>query len=210
MNLIKSLQWRYATKIFDTSKKVKPADLERLKDSIQLAASSYGLQFYKVLIIENQELKEKLKPASYNQNQVTDASHLFVFCQYKTVTDKHVDAYIKLVAETQNVALKNLEGYSQLIKSSIADKSASEIAIWNAKQTYIALSNLLVAAGELQIDTCPMEGFEADQYDKILGLKEKGLKASVIAAVGYRSQDDKNQFAKKVRKSKDDLFEILK
>lgn len=209
MNLIKSLQWRYATKVFDTSKKVKPAAIEILKESIQLAASSYGLQFYKVLIIEDQDLKEKLKPASYNQNQITDSSHLFVFCQYKTVSDKHVDAYIKLVSETQNVARKDLEAYAQLIKGSIAAKSASELAIWNAKQTYIALGNLLAAAAELHIDTCPMEGFEADQYDEILGLKEKGLKASVIAAVGYRSEDDKYQFAKKVRKSKNDLFESL-
>ena len=206
MNLIKSLEWRYATKRFDTSKKIKQSDLEILKESVRLSASSYGLQFYKVLIIENQEIKEKLKVASYNQNQITESSHLFIFCQFINLEDKQVADYIQLVASTQNININNLEGYSELIKGSIAAKSKEEQEIWTAKQTYIALGNLLAAAGELQIDTCPMEGFEADKYDEILGLKEKGLKASVIAAVGYRSQEDKTQFAKKVRKSKEDLF----
>ncbi|HIP48583.1 MAG TPA: NAD(P)H-dependent oxidoreductase [Lutibacter sp.] len=206
MNLIKSLEWRYATKRFDATKKVKQADLEFLKESVRLAASSYGLQFYKVLIIENQEIKEKLKPASYDQSQITESSHLFVFCQFDKLTDEHVADYIKLVADTQNMNINDLKGYSQLIKGSIAAKTNIEQENWNAKQTYIALGNLLAAAGELQIDACPMEGFEAAKYDEILGLKEKGLKATVIAAVGYRSPEDQTQFAKKVRKSKEDLF----
>lgn len=209
MNLINSLQWRYATKRFDSTKKVEDADLELLKESVQLAASSYGLQFYKILIIENKEIKEQLKTASYNQPQITESSHLFIFCQYTGLLDKHVADYMELVAKTQNIELENLSGYSQLIKGSITAKSIQEQEVWTAKQTYIALANLLAAAGELQIDTCPMEGFEADKYDEILGLKEKGLKTTVIAAVGYRSAEDTTQFSKKVRKSKDNLFETI-
>lgn len=209
MNLIETLNWRYATKQFDLSKKVSQSDLEQLKESIRLSASSYGLQLYKVLIIENEVIKERLKPASYGQGQVTEASHVFVFCNYTNTNDSHIDEYIQLKVDTQGLKAEDVQGYGEFIKGALSYKSITEKKDWTAKQTYIALANLLVAAAELKIDTCPMEGFEPEKYNEVLGLSAEGLNASVVVAVGYRSPEDQTQFAAKVRKSKEILFETV-
>jgi nitroreductase len=207
MKLLENLNWRYATKQFDLSKKVSQTDIEQLKESIRLSASSYGLQLYKVLIIENEAIKKQLKPASYGQGQITDASHLFVFCNYSNTNDSHIDEYLQLKANTQGLKTNDLQGYGDFIKESLSYKSSEEKNNWTAKQTYIALANLLIASSELKIDTCPIEGFEAEKYNEILGLNNKGLNASVLVAVGYRSTKDHSEFAAKVRKPKEILFE---
>lgn len=209
MNLIENLNWRYATKKFDASKKVSQDNLDLLKESIRLSASSYGLQLYKVLIIENEAIKEQLKPASYGQSQITDTSHLFVFCNYTNTNNKHVDEYLQLKADIQNLKVEDLQGSGDFMKGALSYKSEEEMNNWTAKQTYIALGNLLAASAELKIDACPMEGFEPQKYNEVLGLTNKGLNASVIVAVGYRSTEDQTQFAKKVRKSTETLFEII-
>ena len=209
MKTLENAKWRYATKKFDTTKKINNEDLEKLKDAVQLSASSYGLQLYKVLIIENKELREKLQPASLGQSQITEASHLFVLCNYNQVNDEHIDDFMKLKAETQGLKVEYLRGYGDFIKLKMSERTKEEQAIWTAKQTYIALGNLLEASAELHIDTCPMEGFEADKYDEILNLSEKGLEAAVVCAIGYRSEEDGTQHQTKVRKSKDDLFEVV-
>ena len=209
MKTLENAKWRYATKKFDATKKINQEDLEKLKDVVQLSASSYGLQLYKVLIIENKELREKLQPASWGQTQITEASHLMVFCNYKEVKDQHIDEYLSLKANTQNLNVDDLKGYGDFMKAKIGEKTIDEQKSWTAKQTYIALGNLLEASAELHIDTCPMEGFEADKYDQILNLSEKGLEAAVICTLGYRSEEDGTQHQAKVRKSKNDLFEII-
>ncbi|OWW24488.1 NAD(P)H-dependent oxidoreductase [Zobellia sp. OII3] len=209
MRLLENLKWRYATKKFNPSKKISDIDLERLKEAIQLSVSSYGLQLYKVLVIENQELRAQLKKASWDQSQITDASHLFVFCNYTDRSEKHIDDYIQTTAKTQGTSLDKLSAYSEFIKGSLSQKTYSEWISWSEKQTYLALSNLLMACAELKIDACPMEGFESDKYNEILGLKEKGLNAAVIAPVGFRSEEDHTQFRKKVRKPKELLFQSL-
>jgi nitroreductase len=209
MELIKNLQWRYATKKFDTTKKVSENDLNKLKEAIQLSVSSYGLQLYKVLIIENPEIREKLKPVSWNQSQITDASHLFVFCNYTDATPEAIDDFIKQTAETRNLDLESLNGYGDFIKSKLAEKSQEEKTGWLKSQTYLALGNLLSACAELRIDACPMEGFESESYNKILGLNEQGLNAAVIAPIGYRHMEDHTLGAKKVRKRLDLLFQEI-
>jgi len=206
MKTIENLEWRYATKVFDNTKKVSHEDIQQLKKAVQLSVSSFGLQLYKVLIIEDQLLKEKLKPASWNQNQITDASHLFVFCNYSNVTPTDVDAFIQNISTTRNLPMDRLEGYRKSIKDSIANKSETELKSWLEKQAYLALGNLLMACAELKIDACPMEGFIPDMYNEILNLKEEGLNACLIAPIGYRSTEDKSQFLEKVRKSEKDLF----
>lgn len=208
MNLITNLEWRYATKKFNSSKKVSSENLDQIKKAIQLSASSYGLQLYKVLIIENSEIREKLKPASFGQNQITDASHLVIFCNYSVVTEEHIDEYFTLKSETEKVPISDFKGYSDFIKADVLNKSTIEKHRWSSNQTYLALGNLLNACAELKIDSCPMEGFEAEKYNKILSLDEHGLNASVIATIGYRSDDDTTQGAKKVRKSFTNLFEL--
>lgn len=209
MGVIDNLKWRYATKKFDTSKKISPSDLETIKEAVQLSASSYGLQLYKVLIIEDAKLREKLKVVSWGQSQITDASYLVVFCNYSKVNDNLIDEFLSNKANTQNLNLDEIKGYGDFMKNNLSKKGADEIANWTAKQTYLALSNLLMACAELKIDACPMEGFEPEKYNEILDLYEKGLNASLIATIGYRSDEDKTQHEKKVRKPLNKLFEKI-
>ncbi|MEE9364569.1 MAG: NAD(P)H-dependent oxidoreductase [Cellulophaga sp.] len=210
MNLIKNLEWRYATKKFDATRKVSKEDINKIKRCIQLSASSYGLQLYKVLIIEEKVLREKLKPYAWGQNQITEASHLFVFCNYSKIKFEDVDSFINNVKATWNIASTELQGYGDFIKQKLNEKTEIENANWLMKQTYIALGNLLTACAELKIDSCPMEGFEPDKFNEILGLHKKGLNVSVIATIGYRDNADKTQFLSKVRKPLDDLFIEMK
>ncbi len=209
MELINSLNWRYATKKFDPTKKVSAEDLALIKEAVRLSASSYGLQLYKVLVIEDVEIREKLKPASWGQTQITDASHLFVFCNYTDVKDENIDDYLDLKADTQGLDREGLVDYGNMMKGAVSGMSEAIKSQWTAKQTYIALGNLLAVCSLMRIDACPMEGFEAPKYNEILGLTEKGLNASVIATVGYRSEEDKTQFLKKVRKPEESLFESI-
>ncbi|WP_067030750.1 NAD(P)H-dependent oxidoreductase [Allomuricauda sp. CP2A] len=209
MRLLESLKWRYATKKFDPSQRVNEDDLKKLKEAVQLSVSSYGLQLYKVLIISKRSLKEKLKAASWDQAQITDASHLFVFCNYTERNDSHVDEYIKAISTLQGTPLEKLSVYGDFIKKSLSGMNDTDWHDWSEKQTYLAMSNLLTACAELKIDACPMEGFEPEKYNQILGLDKRGLNACIIAPVGYRSADDHTQFRKKVRKPMTELFETF-
>jgi nitroreductase len=206
MELIKHLNWRYATKKFDPGKKISSEELEELKEVILLSASSYGLQWYKVLIIENQSIKEKLFPYAWNQQQVLDCSHLVIICNYTSITNDDIDTYITQVAGTQQVNRSTLAGYGDMIKTKLHEKTAAETTSWLKSQTYIALANLIAGCAELRIDACPMEGFQAEKFNEILRLNEQGLNASVIAAIGYRHSDDPASTRKKFRKPKEELF----
>jgi len=199
-------KWRYATKKFDASKKVSAEDLATLKEAIRLSASSFGLQLYKVIVVENPEVRAQLLGVSWGQSQIVDASHLIVFANQTTVTDADVDGYINNIAATRNVPTEALSGFSDYMKGSIRNIPEEVKPIWTSKQTYIALGNLLNAAAELKIDVTPMEGFVPAQYNEILGLDKLDLNASLVAAVGYRHEEDATQHGAKVRKSIEDLF----
>lgn len=205
-NFIKNANWRYATKKFDTGKKVSAADFEILKEAIRLSASSYGLQPYKVFIIENPELRAKLQPVAWGQSQIVDASHLLVFANITNFGDTQIDAHINNVATTRGLPADTLQGYSDFMKSKISVLPEEQRNVWTSKQTYIALSNLLNAAAELNIDVTPMEGFEAEKFNEILGLDKLGLNASLVATIGYRHDEDATQNYAKVRKSNEELF----
>jgi nitroreductase/dihydropteridine reductase len=209
MNLLENLKWRYATKKFDSSKKISPGNLEKLKEAIQLSVSSYGLQLYKVIIVEDTSLREKLKHVSWGQDQITEASHLVVFCNYTNVKAKHVDDFLNMTAKSQDIEVENLSGYGDFMKSKINEMTKSESFYWTSRQTYFALGNLLNACAELKIDSCPMEGFEPEKYNDILGLSKQGLNAAIIATIGYRSNEDHTQNRPKVRKPFNELFEVL-
>lgn len=203
---LENQNWRYATKKFDAAKKVSPEDIATLKEAIRLSSSSYGLQPYKVLIVENPELRAKLKPAAWNQSQITDASHLIIFANITNIGDAEIDSYVKNIGATRNIPLENIEGYGAFMKSKISTLPLADRNQWTAKQTYLAMANLLNAAADLKIDVTPMEGFEHDAVDEILQLKEQGLTVSLIATVGYRHEEDATQHLKKVRKSNEELF----
>jgi nitroreductase len=205
-NFIKNANWRYATKKFDATKKVSDADLQTLKEAIRLSASSYGLQPYQVILVENLELRAQLQPAAWGQTQIVDASHLLVFANVTNIGDAEIDAYLNNVAETRGLPLDALQGYGDFMKSKISTLPVEQRNIWTSKQTYIALGNLLNAAAELNIDVTPMEGFEPEKVNEILGLNERGLNASLIAPIGYRHEEDATQSYAKVRKSEQELF----
>merc|ERR1711974_429841 len=200
MKIIENLEWRYATKAFDDTKKIEEKDLEILTESIRLSPSSYGLQLFKVLVITDQETWEKLKPASWNQQQITQCSHLFVLCNYTKVEDKDIDTYLKLKADKSGIDVADLSGYGDFMKGKIGSSDQVTQSTWTAKQTYIALGNLLTAAAELKIDACPMEGFDANVYNEILDLDKQNLNAAVVVATGYRSNEDATQNAPKAKK----------
>lgn len=206
MNTIETLQWRYATKRFQMGRDIPENDMEFLQEAIRLTPSSFGLQPYKVLIIRDSEIRKKLKEASWNQPQITESSVLFVFCSYRTVTDNDLDTFIEFVAKERDIPIEKLSGYREVMGGFVKQFTHESIVHWTAKQTYIALESLLLASAERHLDACPMEGFDSKAYDEILGLETKGLHASVIAAVGYRSQEDIAQHNRKVRKSSEELF----
>ncbi len=197
-NVIEKLNWRYATKVFDKSKKLSEDDLNILLESLRLTPSSFGLQPWKFVLVKNIDLREKIKDASYGQTQMTDASDLIVLCAKETITE---DDVVKITG--------NNEGYKNMIMGSIKNKSNDEILNWNAKQVYLALGFLLETAAIMNIDACPMEGFDNKKVDEILGLNEKGLKSVVICPVGYRSEDDKYANNSKFRFPQSELVTIL-
>ncbi|PWA03903.1 NAD(P)H-dependent oxidoreductase [Flavobacterium psychrotolerans] len=206
---LENQNWRYATKKFDATKKISKADLDFLKESIRMSASSYGLQLYKVIIVENTDVRAKLQAAAWGQSQIVEASHLIVFANYTKVDDEDINEYIDNASETRGIPAESLSGYGDFMKGSLKHKSVEEINIWNQKQTYLALGNLLNAAAELKIDATPMEGFVPAQFNEILGLDKLNLNASVIATIGYRHEEDATQHHKKVRKSNENLFITL-
>lgn len=203
---IENQNWRYATKKFDASKKIANSDIEILKEAMRLSTSSYGLQPYTIFFIENEEIRKQLQPASWNQSQITDASHLIVIANKTSVSGVDIDALIENMSQTRNIPLENLEGYGNFMKSKLTVLEPHQINSWTAKQTYLVLGNLLNAAAELKIDVTPMEGFEPEKYNQILNLIEKGLNAALVATIGYRHVEDATQHYKKVRKSNEDLF----
>ena len=208
-HFIENQKWRYATKKFDATKKVSASDLETLKEAIQLSTSSYGLQLYKVFIIENPEIRAQLQPVSWGQTQIVDASHLFVFANIVDVQDNHIDEYVNNMATTRGLSVEDLKGFSDFMKSKIVPLSVEQKTVWTSKQTYLAMANLINAAAELKIDVTPMEGFEPEKYNEILGLNALGLNASLIAPIGYRHEEDATQHYPKVRKPKQELFTTI-
>jgi nitroreductase / dihydropteridine reductase len=206
MDIIKQLEWRYATKKFDADKKVSAQDLQTVLQSLRLAASSYGLQPWKFVLVNNAEVRNRLLEHSMNQNQVVDASHLIVLCRKTKLTEADVDSYVEDTANTRGVELSSLEAYSGMMKESIKSKDESAMQIWMEKQIYIALGTVLTTCAAIGIDSCPMEGFDRANYNRILGLTEKGLTSVVLCPIGYRSADDKYGDAKKVRFSLDQLI----
>lgn len=205
MALLDQLNKRYATKKFDATKKISADNLSTLLEAIRLSASSYGLQAYKVVVVENEAIRKQLRAVAWDQPQITDASQLLVFAVDADFNESGVDHYIENIARTRNMDTGSLSGYSDMMKGALK-RPQEEIQNWLTRQAYIALGFGLVSAAELDIDACPMEGFDNDQFDKILGLKEKGLHAAVIMAVGYRSTEDSYQHLAKVRRSAADFF----
>lgn len=206
MSLVDKLRTRYATKKFDPSKKLSADQLDDLLSAVQLSPSSYGLQPYKILVIEDPEIRSQLRNAAHHQAQLTAASQVIVFASETNIDEALVAKYIDNIAKIRQVGRHHLEGFEKTMVGTVNHLSEDQKIAWSHKQAYIALGVLLTAAAELGIDACPMEGFEAGKFDEILGLKEKGLTVSVIAAIGVHAADDNYAGLPKVRRPKEELF----
>ena len=207
--LIEDLNWRYATKKFDPTKKITNEDLEIIKESLRLVPSSYGLQPLKYLLIEDSNLRQQLREKSFNQSQITDASHLLIICAKSEITEEFIDNYIASIAQIRAVSIDSISGFGTYMKKQILPLKNEYIADWNAKQAYIALGHLLHTCASLRIDATPMEGFQKEAYDEILKLEQQGLQSVLVCPLGYRSSEDMNQKLVKVRRSIIDLFETI-
>ena len=205
MSLVKDLQWRYATKNMN-GKKVSPKKLEAILDAIHLAPSSFGLQPFTVSVINRQATKDKLMAAAHGQKQIGSSSHVLVFAVPLKLTAEDVQAFINNIVETRGMPAHLLDGYKGMMTGMITGMSAEQQQNWAAKQAYIAFGMALAAAAEQKVDACPMEGFDAAQFDKILGLDKKGLKSVVILPIGFRAEDDAFANYVKVRKPKEQMF----
>lgn len=205
MNIIDSLRWRYATKKFDDTRTLTSDQVDQLLDAGNLAASSYGLQPFKLVVIHDQDLQEKLVPASYSQNQVAEASHVIVIAIRTDIDVDYISRYTAFMEQERGLPEGALDEYKQMMLATVGKFSSEEMEKWSAKQAYIVLGTLLAAAAAMEIDTCPMEGFVPAKYDEVLRLGELNLKSALVLPIGYRAADDQNQFAKKIRQPIEDF-----
>jgi len=205
--LLQALRWRYATKVFDPNRKI-PADVwSALEDTLVLSASSFGLQPYRFVVVDDPSLRQQLMPHAWNQRQVVDASHFVVFAARTAITEGDIDRWIARIAEVRGVTRDSLAGYRSMMTGMLLDPAFAPQAVhWAAKQAYLALGNLMTAAALLGIDTCPIEGFVPAEFDRILQLPQQGYTSVVCCALGYRSPDDKYAALPKVRLPKEELI----
>ena len=198
-DLLAALRFRYATKAFDPARKIPSETWAAIEQSLVLTPSSFGLQPWKFLIVENPGTREKLKAASWGQGQVTDASHLVVLTARTDLAQADIESWIARLSEVQGTPLEALAGLSGVISSFSSAMTPTEKQAWNTRQVYIALGQLMTSAAVLGIDSCPLEGISPADYDAILGLGGTGYATAVACALGYRSPEDKYAAAPKAR-----------
>jgi len=204
--VLNQLQWRYATKAFDTNRQI-PDDLwQTLEHVLVLTPSSFGLQPWKFFVVTNRKLREQLLPASWGQRQVVDAPRLVVFAIKKDLAPKDVDRHLARIVEVRHIKADAQNEFRQMMMGFVSRaKDGFDINAWSARQAYIALGNFMTASALLGVDTCPMEGFEPAKYDDILGLKKLGYSAVVLCAAGFRAADDQSASFPKVRFEKNEV-----
>jgi nitroreductase/dihydropteridine reductase len=205
MELLNALEWRYASKKMN-GKKVPEEEVEKILEAIRLAPSSIGLQPYTVIVITDAAMKQQILPIANNQQQIIDSSHLLVFAAWDKITTERVEDFIKLNATTRDVSIESLAGLKGKLID-ISKRPETENFEWAARQTYIAFATGIAAAAELRVDATPMEGFNKEALDKLLGLKEKGLNSLTLLPLGYRQiENDWLVNLPKVRREKEKLF----
>ncbi len=206
--VIERLQWRYATKQFDATKKIDDATWTAIEDSLVLTPSSFGMQPWKFFVVTDDGVRQQLLEHSWKQAQVVDASHVVVLAMKKGVDDAEVDRYINYSASVQGIPAENLEGFGKVIKGFLGNPQF-DVNEWAAKQVYIAIGQLMATAAMLGVDACPMEGFVPTKYDEILGLDKLGYASVLVCPLGYRHADDKYATQAKVRYPKAEMVQHL-
>ncbi len=209
MDILESLEWRYATKKFDPSKKLSSNQIETLKRAFNLTATSFGLQPIKMIVISNKELQEKFVEFSYNQRQVADASHLLVLCINNNTTTKDINAYFDMEKKKRAISEDVVSDFRKQLIEMYNNKSIEEKQLSASNQIFIALGNLLTVCAVEKIDSIPIEGFVPEKIDKLLNLSMLNLKSVLLLPVGYRADDDTMSEMRKVRKPlKETIIEI--
>jgi len=209
MELLDKLNWRYAAKAMN-GEKVEQEKIDNIIEAISLSPTSSGLQPFEVIVITNQELKDKIRPISWNQSVISDCSHLLVFAAWDTYTPERINKMFDLTNTVRGFKNEGWENYRQMLLSSYPQKDAEVNFNHAAKQAYIAFSQAISAAAFQGVDSTPLEGFDADALDEILGLREKGLRSCVMLPIGYRDvEKDWLVNLKKVRRSKEDLVTVI-
>lgn len=209
MELQEKLNWRYATKAMNGD--VVPEEkLERILEAARLAATSSGLQPFEIMVVKNKKLKEKIKAVGWNQSVITECSHLLVFAAWDTYTEDRINYMFDLTNEIRGLKNEGWENYRQQLLNSYPQKETEENFNHAAKQAYIALGHALIAAAFEKVDSTPMEGFDANAVDEILGLRQKGLRSTVLLPLGYRKpEEDWLSDLEKVRKPMDHLVTVI-
>ncbi|MCP9848341.1 NAD(P)H-dependent oxidoreductase [Cyanobium sp. Morenito 9A2] len=208
--LLEVLRHRYATKAFDPSRPIAADTWSALEQALVLTPSSYGLQPWKFLVITNPELRAELRQHSWNQSQITEASHLVVFLAQRTIEAADVERLINATSAARGLPTESLDFYRDLIlKDLVNGPRSAVINNWAVNQVYIALGNFLTSAALLGVDTTPIEGFSPTDYDRVLGLEGTPYHSAVVAVAGYRSGDDKYAALAKVRYSANELIQHI-
>ena len=206
MNSIENLKWRYAVKKFDENKSLTETQINTLKEAFNLTATSYGLQPVKMIVLKNKEIQQQLVEHSWNQQQIVQASHVLVLCTPNELTTKSIENYFTLVKEIRNTPNEILNPFKEFLVNDIANKPKEVLTSWMKNQAYIALGNLLTVCANEKIDSCPMEGFNPEKYNEILGLNKLNLNSVLVLPVGFRAEDDYMKDLKKVRKNTEDVI----
>lgn len=206
--LITQLNWRYATKQYDPTRRISAADWAALEEALVLSPSSLGLQPWAFLVVDDPAVRAQLMLASCGQSQIVEASHLVVFATKVSLDEADVDAHVRRTAEVRGLPVESLAGLrSMAMRSIVQGMTGAERRGWATNQAYIALGNLVTSAALLGVDATPMEGFERHRYDELLGLKARGLTTAVIATLGYRAAGDKYATTPKVRFSREQVVQ---
>lgn len=207
--LLDTLKWRYATKAFNPDKKIPTEIWDAIEESLILTPSSFGLQPWKFVIVTDPEVKARLLPNSWNQQQVVDCSHLVVFTAQAPVSDKELDAFINRTHEVRGGDKADLQFYRDMMGGFVSNMNDAQLLTWAKAQVYIALGQLMASAAALGVDACPMEGINPAEYDKILGLEGTGYFTTVACPLGYRSDEDKYATLPKVRYTKEQMIQHI-
>lgn len=199
------LHWRYATQKFDSARKIPKKDLDALLEALRVAPSSYGLQPWKFVVVQDEALRKELRRHAWDQPQVTDASHLIVFCALKTMDDRYVKGFVTRIAQVREINRETLSRYEQMMLNSFKNQTPAQLSHWMKLQVYLALGMFLAECAQRKIDACPMEGFESRKFDEVLSLVRQGLESVVLCPIGYRARDDHYAKLKKVRFEKNEV-----
>lgn len=189
MSLLNDFQWRYATKKFDISKKVGQSLVDNIVEAARLAPTSSGLQPFKVIVISNQELKDKILPIAFGQTIVSECSHLLVFAAWNRYTEERIDHIYSITTQERNQPADRYQRYTDMLKDTYLKQTEAENFTHIAHQTYIGLGFAMAEAAVLKVDSTPMEGFDTAQLDALLELEAKGLKSVLMLPIGYREEN---------------------